>query len=1063
MIGIWFEKVKKNKILFRAAALAVLCASLALGSGLECENEGSYTQGAATINVCGSNLYSNGIVNNKNFSGGKALRIFFGDWQYNGIFSDFNIELVMSRYGGKADIYLDGKKIRTINTKTNDSSLTNRSQSFAIASALDPNTAHDVKVEFSEDNFFDPDFECGQTAVLLDSFDIGASGSGEAQQSQSFDLATENSEDCSKDGTCAIAVGEDFISEISFETLPIDTAQPPNSDSAVLQGEITDMGSIPEAYYWFRYYPCNNPSLAQETTRQIISTPEEIEAAIKNLFADTLYCYNLILQDTNNPGNILSGDTQQFKTESPSNGLQCPQHLFPEDKMTLDSLSQELKWSITPGANFYQIAVYQDGWAGQLVKSGGNASTNLLLNDGLQWGHDYYWGVRACKEENADCAQWCLPWSFSVGKKISRPIISNPSGTSYDSSPIIKWEAVTGAVVYEYILQTADGKIIESNILTENKFFPKDDLGLGEYIFKVKACADMSGENCSEYSTINFRLVEPQELAGDCALLTIGTQKNYGGKSYLDKCVPSSYCASGKHYAVEFNEPIDIFKEFPVMPESGNYPDIYLLDPKNGKKYYPGEIGNPVPYSKPLELVLASINITTDYSGGLMQENFSSGHSLSAELFSDARSAYDQNTKIPTIELSETRQNKLVGSVDFSFNVGLAADDPFAKMQKGDIAANEYFRVAKKSGKMYVLPEIETNLPGDAQLNVRIPKLFTYQTIDNRYFNTGCLPEVSKNLEFEIKKEQDADCDISRDCIDGVCTVSDEKCDIEFLECPEDISITENKINPQAMSLQMENGTRPESSVSCEIVYCDSEGNCGNQDMVFNEDDLDKTIPMVSDFTVGEINYCQEPVNIFLNWKDNVSDQKRFLLEISEDRNFENIIIAIDRPGSQKSFALKIPNYDSSQGYTLDYNGGQRILYARVKIWNAKGKDSGDSSPIAVFKLPPKQLAPVYFTWTLKSTTTNEYEFSPWYELNGDAYDVPEEYQWYFGEGKDYKTDIPVLSSDKKGRIKRPMPGGIEEFVKLITIGPLKDFVCATSAYIGSESYIIWEENTPRY
>ena len=213
----------------------------------------------------------------------------------------------------------------------------------------------------------------------------------------------------------------------------------------------------------------------------------------------------------------------------------------------LDSLSQELKWSAVPIANFYQVAVYQDSWAGQLAKSGGGASTNLLLNDGLQWGHDYYWGVRACKEENKDCAQWCLPWSFSIGKKISRPIISNPSGTSYDSNPIIKWEAVTGAAVYEYVLQTSEGEIIESNILTENKFFPKDDLGLGEYIFKVKACADMSGENCSEYSLINFRLVEPQELAGDCAILTIGTQKNHDGKSYLDKCVPPSYCASGKH------------------------------------------------------------------------------------------------------------------------------------------------------------------------------------------------------------------------------------------------------------------------------------------------------------------------------------------------------------------------------------------------------------------------------------------------------------------------------------------------------------------------------------
>ncbi len=1023
----------------------------------EAEAQGSYTQGEGLVGNC-QKSYANSIALDSAYSSQAAVRLMFGQWIYTGDFTSAKVALRKSAAGGIADIYVDDELTVRVDTFAPDASAQKKEILVSAASGLAANRRHTLKVEFSANSQFSNKFRCGLTEVIIDYAETDATLDTNITQDETKTNETtdfNSNGDCLINGECNITIGEEgFASEVSFETLPVEDASSINDDSAVLEGEIKSIGSLDEILYWFKYYPCSDASLAQETEKKTATGPEQIKVNVSDLFPDTQYCYSLIVQDPKNSQNILTGDPFQFQTDPPQNGLQCPNLSEPLNKATIDTLQPRLAWKTSEGVVRYRYILYQGMWNGERKETGDTAENGKdIANGSLAWGNEYYWGINACKDDSmTDCTGWCLPYSFSAGKKLSRPnIISPTEGSRYDTPPEFKWESVLGASNYQYSIFNESGAEIEKNTTAATKFYSAKNFDLGNYVFKVRACADISLKNCGDYSSAAFKIVEPENVFGECSLLTIGTQKTNNGKIYIDKCFPAK-CPEHYDYLAG-NVAVDIFKEFSVSAESGNYPNIYLLDEKAGVKYYPGEINHPILQYRKLKLVVASIGNgnNTDYSNGLLGSS-GGGPGIVVTPFNDARAQYAANKKIPTGKMFEARQDGYGRPIDVEYLLGIAAENPIFTSAGQSISANEYFKVVQL-GDYYVIPQLETAMPGEAQLDISLPKFFTFQTIDNVYFNTGCLPEVSQSLSFEIKPSVKPECDPKKVCAGGICKIEDARCDI-VADCPEDISITNDPTVPKTITVQSD-AEQIDASITCVIIPCDSNGNCDVSEMVFNSDDLDRTQPKINDFFISKTNYCAMPMQIFLAWETNLKIQGKFQIQIARDRQFNEIVAVIEEAGQARIKEMQIPNYGGAYDIPLPPDGEQRY-FARVKVWNEAGnKDSGDTSPVLEFYVPSKPLDPAYFTWQLKATTTNGYEFAGSYTDLGEGFEAPAIWKWYF--------DKQIKEIEKMGKKVNHNLQSVQQQIELITRGTNPHIECATSAELTPEPYIIWKENPPDF
>jgi hypothetical protein len=127
-------------------------------------------------------------------------------------------------------------------------------------------------------------------------------------------------------------------------------------------------------------------------------------------------------------------------------------------------------WEELEGAEEYEVVIYLDLEARQIVWSGTSTSTVIIATKGsapaqLTKGTEYYWQVRAIEPIKS---QWCQTRSFATSlaaigwSPLSDPTGISPSCGAADTSinPDFCWQFVDGATGYEFIL-ARDGEFTD--------------------------------------------------------------------------------------------------------------------------------------------------------------------------------------------------------------------------------------------------------------------------------------------------------------------------------------------------------------------------------------------------------------------------------------------------------------------------------------------------------------------------------------------------------------------------------------------------------------------------
>ncbi|MBX2883345.1 MAG: fibronectin type III domain-containing protein [Granulosicoccus sp.] len=170
--------------------------------------------------------------------------------------------------------------------------------------------------------------------------------------------------------------------------------------------------------------------------------------------------------------------------------------------ISLSDTTPRLRWTSVSGAISYQIVV-RDLITNQLVANVDGRTTTSYITPVLTPGRNYRWNVRACN--SAGCGSYSSNRFFRIsGRVLDAPESlfgsTNAPGTpTADSTPLLRWSAVTGATSYEVnVFDTAtDQRLITVDDLTGTTYTTTALTGGTRFRWNVRACNSLG---CSDHS-----------------------------------------------------------------------------------------------------------------------------------------------------------------------------------------------------------------------------------------------------------------------------------------------------------------------------------------------------------------------------------------------------------------------------------------------------------------------------------------------------------------------------------------------------------------------------------
>ena len=751
---------------------------------------------------------------------------------------------------------------------------------------------------------------------------------------------------CNLDKTCQAARGEtvDNCADCANgQTLEFSVASKPASDiseqSMVLNGELMGLGENKNVLYGFQYYPCAFPEMLSQTKWQAATSPVAFSFDLLELPPDTEICFKALAQASST---VLQGDLLKAKTLSNKLGLVCPMPLSPKIDENITSLSTQLSWSMVNGGKYYQYALYETALGGALIKEG-DTNGNTVNVGPLVWGKHYYWRVNACTDSTLkNCSNWCPAWHFITGVILNPPVITSPSSTSIsEKKPLFSWDYTSGAQYYEYVLLSGSTEIIRDTI-SSNRAYPPNELPLGDYILNVRACRDQQKQNCSEYAERAFSLKDEATILANCSALRIGSKKFASGDPnyiYLEKCSAAS-CPS------PYKEPnIDLKASYVVNPEY----KIYLLDENRGIKYESGS-SEPLPQGQTLRLVIEPLVLpSTNFGNG--GYNNTGGQKIA---YSDnAQADFENNEKLI---ISQAYDDNGV-----PFQLGAVADNP-VNLPDFHVSLSSHFELVKKSGGIYVKAASPTfsELSPEAEVNITVPQLSSYQTADNIYLNQGCIAaSAPQKLLFNIKALQQLKVSAKYEGRGYVKIDADPaKSNLEYkMKC---FSTSQGKQVELSVSQQSEasrflvsvaTGITLDSSVRCEYSVTDPDINVDFFGSIeFEVKDIMPEKPATPIFKSTSVDYCQYPAKITFNW-ESPSPQKGYNLVVYQQEN----LLTDHKEGTAVPMAVKNIPGDGVEN-KLRFTGSLARYFAVVSVQGDNGLWSEPSEPFE-FSIEPRPAA----------------------------------------------------------------------------------------------------------
>ncbi len=149
-------------------------------------------------------------------------------------------------------------------------------------------------------------------------------------------------------------------------------------------------------------------------------------------------------------------------------------------------LTSTYSWSSVLGATSYEFQM-KNVKTGAIVLSNSVVGTSWTPGTVLFSGEQYRWWVRA-KSAQGVYTLWSAPTTFVAGGQTT---VLTPAGTSNNTMPNFTWQAVEGAVRYEFLLHRVDvgTAIINKKDVLTNSFTPAVPLASGTYRVWVRAVA----------------------------------------------------------------------------------------------------------------------------------------------------------------------------------------------------------------------------------------------------------------------------------------------------------------------------------------------------------------------------------------------------------------------------------------------------------------------------------------------------------------------------------------------------------------------------------------------
>jgi len=697
------------------------------------------------------------------------------------------------------------------------------------------------------------------------------------------------------------------------------------------------MGDVKTAQYYLSYYICDekardNLHLGQSYIAAFGQTKAGglFEAKLDYLFPGMKYCFEASAYDVDNKNNMLTGGQKEFKTLAPSSGINCPNLSSPINSTKIQTLTPEIKWTSVSGATYYRYAIFKDFWN---ISAPSEANGVIIPNakvapNSLIWARQYIWAVNACKDSTMkECSGWCMPSSFISGDLLAAPKIIRPSGDITSTQPLIEWEYVSGGNYYEWVIERESPalgipKVVESGLTKEKTASVTKNLALGNYLIKVRACSDQQMVICGEYAEVKFSVKTDEQLKAKCGTLRISSDNKKEG--YFMMCANGktwpcddgalSPVANGKSdYLFDQADELgytlgEIENEYVVTPQY----EIHLEDIVNGKSYKSGEA---LPSNhKEYKLVIDPPKVpNNEYakSRGMNQQNLPL-----ADVFDNIISAFTPpNT--PKIEPLISDMTVIIDK-DGNFGdeiemfFGFAVDNP-SKAKDLKIDGGDYFEVSQNLSGEWIV-KVKDNALGLSEidrmkLSVTVPKLITFQTINNLWYNQGCLDaqEVPQVLEYTIGPPVE-------DCLaDGCATI---KCQIEPT-CTDSngasVSVLKNEKLANAWNVRRNDSV---AKVTCKY-----------SNIELSLPDCDPNAPPKPILGFSDIDYCSYPVIVNFNW------------EPSQETSHTQIAYAINVERKVEENWVPIMNYFNDDPVT----GGSNVK--SIKVFG-KGQATPDKGEI---------------------------------------------------------------------------------------------------------------------
>ncbi len=622
-------------------------------------------------------------------------------------------------------------------------------------------------------------------------------------------------------------------------------------------------------------------------------------------------------------------------------------------------------------------------------------------------------------------------------------------------NPTALWTKLSCAKVYKYTIDGGgafSGQTVAANQAILN--LPK----WGEwYTLKVQGCPDATLTNCTAEVASVFKT--RSAASATCQRQYIGSKQTnsaFPSASFLGKCKGLTCPVSYSSYQ---GAPYDVFREFTI---SSNLFNSFIFE-SSGKTL----VGSPMAVSQwtPITIKMKSSSVQSrlralDTSNGLLQ-------TYNVDLVKNAKEGYETPGSKNIAALIQSPERKIVSGKQVQVSpvpmVGMVADDPF--LTPGRITATSPSGVI-----IFYDPDVGLTLQpsktGISSVTLVMSDLRSYQTINNQYFNPGCITGGTRTFNFNVSKNdyprlrgatcEPKGCD-SVECVadaydpDGGIINYDWRCQ------PQEIGafIGSNKQKKVVFKL---NPSFTTVAIDCAVRFTDSRGAIAPIDPAKPEDTM-KIVHVA-------MPACNKPE--IQNWKVYGGDKCREQFALTVEWNYKKLIqgdkeISInltDSPLMEPFRVEKLPGNSNSVSFVCGpdcYNSNGQIWVSISVSANGIESDTTEYQPVEVPKHSPPR---PYFISELKDPETGKLQFTAWAEtLPANSIS---QWKWYFASENLDLANFTSWTQNPGSAQKNPVYTYPDVNFHRVTLVATDNtgMTCATSTNVNSGGGTQWHESS---